>query len=142
MTDLSVALARMPHRGPMLLIERVLEADETTIRCQARDHREPAYPLRIDGKLPMLALVELGAQAAAAHASLFGVGGAHAGVLLSLEGVSAAISDADAVAGPLIATAERLHADPDGARYAFCLWHKSEPVLEGRAMLRMQLLGD
>ena len=73
--SLEAALARMPQKGAMQLLERILDLDKTTIRCLARDHRAADYPLRIEGRLMGASLVELGAQAAAAHASLHGVGG-------------------------------------------------------------------
>ena len=70
MTDLETALARMPHRGAMRLIAGIVTADERAITCHTTDHRDPTYPLRLDGVLHTATLTELGAQAAAAHASL------------------------------------------------------------------------
>ncbi|MEL7088565.1 MAG: phosphotransferase, partial [Planctomycetota bacterium] len=73
----------MPHKGPMQLIGAITHMDDNTIHAEPTDHTAPDFPLRIDGKLYTSALVELGAQAAAAHASIHGVGGAHAGLVLA-----------------------------------------------------------
>ena len=63
------ALTRMPHKGRMLLIARVLDADAEGLTAEAVPHRAPDFPLRLNGRLATVALAEIGAQAAAAHAS-------------------------------------------------------------------------
>ena len=132
------AIDRMPQKGDMCLIDEVLDANETSITCRAKDHSTAAYPLRIDGQLMKASLVELGAQAAAAHASLFGIGDHHAGMLLALHNVEVSQGDADLAESPLNATAERLHFDDTGARYRFAVNTETEEILSGEAMLMMQ----
>lgn len=132
------ALDRMPQKGAMLLIDTVLSADEDTIHCRARDHRTPDYPLRIADSLMTISLVELGAQAAAAHASLYGVGGHHAGLLLTLRDVEICEADADHFESPLESRAERLQFDQSGARYRFVVCSGAAEVLSGEALLMMQ----
>ena len=133
-----IALQRMPHRGEMLLIETVLEADEDSIRCQAKPHQTPHYPLRVDDKLPATALVELGAQAAAAHASLHGVGAAHVGLLLTLSGVEIGTISPDAAPDGLHIYAWREHGDKRSARYRFEVQTMyAETLLSGNAVLSM-----
>ncbi|GMG84998.1 hypothetical protein LNKW23_42140 [Paralimibaculum aggregatum] len=137
---LDAALSRMPHRGPMLLIARVLEADPERILAEATDHRAPDHPLRRRGRLMTAALAEIGAQAAAAHASLHGIGGAHIGMLLALRDLAIGVPEADAIAAPLRAEARRIAVDGIGARYRFTL----EPpgggpaVLAGEALLSIR----
>lgn len=131
-------LDRMPQKGPMQLIERIVAADATTIHCVAKDHSADSYPLRIDGHLPLIALVELGAQAAAAHASLFGIGGHHAGLLLALHGVEIAEGSGLLTDEPLQTRATQLHFDEAGARYSFEVSSGAQIVLSGQAMLRME----
>lgn len=128
-------LERMPQKGPMLLIERVVEIDADRIRCLARDHGGADYPLRIDGELEPASLVELGAQAAAAHASAHGMGQHHAGLLLALRDVEIT---GDVGAGPLEVRAERLFFDEGGARYRFAVGPEAAPVLSGEAMMKMR----
>lgn len=136
---LDAALERMPHEGSMLLIEQVLEADPNHILCRAKDHRGPDYPLRINGRLLTVSLVELGAQAAAAHASLYGLGGAHAGLLLALHAVEFG-SDEVAVETPLIAEAIQIAFLDGGARYRFRVADGGSDLIAGEAMLTMRLL--
>lgn len=136
--SLRYALDRMPQKGAMLLLEAILEIDETSVTCRARDHRAPDYPLRIDGRLMGISLIELGAQAAAAHASLHGIGSSHAGLLLALYDVEVLLADGDAAVGRFAARAERLYLHDGTARYRFTVRDEAEERLRGEAMLRMQ----
>ena len=52
-------IARLvPHSGSMCLLERVLECDETRIRCQATSHRRADHPLRTASGLLATAAIE------------------------------------------------------------------------------------
>ena len=129
----------MPHRGPMQLIEAVLRADEDSVECRAKPHQASDYPLRVDGCLHNSALVELGAQAAAAHASLHGIGKAHVGLLLTLSNVEMGDVDADHCEDAMTVRAIRLHGDESSARYRFQVRHReTEMVLSGDAVLSMR----
>jgi predicted hotdog family 3-hydroxylacyl-ACP dehydratase len=134
---LSDAFARMPHAGQMRLIEEIVSADAHAIHCTARDHREASYPLRVDGVLYNCALVELGAQAAAAHISLFGIGGAHTGLALALGDVEVFV---DRVTGSakLTVRAEQLQALDDSARYRFEVIDGAGPVIAGNVLLSLK----
>jgi predicted hotdog family 3-hydroxylacyl-ACP dehydratase len=136
----SEALERMPQKGVMLLIDEVLAATEDSIVCRASDHRRADYPLRIAGELMPVTLVELGAQASAAHASLYGIGGHHAGLLLALHKVEILKSDGDLSDSPLEACANRLYFDESGARYRFTVRDQTRDILVGEAMLMMQAI--
>ena len=134
------ALDMMPQKGTMRLLERIVDANATAITCQARDHRHPDYPLRIDGKLMGVSLVELGAQAAAAHASLHGVGGRHAGLLLSLQDVIVDLQDGDTAIGCFVVQAEQLYFDEGVARYRFTVSDDRGERIRGEAMLKMRAI--
>ncbi|MEH6755668.1 MAG: hypothetical protein V7788_16065 [Alphaproteobacteria bacterium] len=136
----SVALDRMPQKGPMLLIDEVLSTSEESIVCRAKDHRNADYPLRIEGALMPVTFVELGAQAAAAHASLHGIGGHHAGLLLALHNIDVLKSSEEFADGTLEACADRLYFDETGARYRFTVRDGSGDILVGEAMLMMQAI--
>ena len=134
-----VALERMPHRGPMQLIEAVLQADEDSVECRAKPHQASTYPLRVDGRLHNSALVELGAQAAAAHASLHGIGKAHVGLLLTLSNVEMGDTDADQCEDAMTVRAIRLYGDADSARYRLQVRRgDSQVILSGDAVLSMR----
>lgn len=131
------ALKRMPHAGPMRLIEEIVSADAGEILCIARDHRADSYPLRLDGALYGCTLVELGAQAAAAHTSLFGVGGAHTGLVLAFSNVEV-FRDRIAGDGPLTVRAEQLQSLEDAARYRFEVMDRAGTVVAGDILLSLQ----
>lgn len=131
------ALERMPHSGRMQLIGEILSADEREIRCLAKDHRGPSYPLRLGGRLYACTLVELGAQAAAAHTSVFGIGAAHTGLVLSLTHV--------AIGPDVVGTDERLAIRAElvdslngRALYRFAVTGGEDRLVAGDVLLGMQ----
>jgi predicted hotdog family 3-hydroxylacyl-ACP dehydratase len=131
------AFERMPHAGPMRLIDKIVSADASKILCIARDHSVASYPLRLDGVLHACTLVELGAQAAAAHTSLFGSGGAHTGLVLALSSVEVFV-DRVADDAPLTVRAEQRQALDDAARYHFEVTDGTGTVVAGDVLLSLQ----
>jgi predicted hotdog family 3-hydroxylacyl-ACP dehydratase len=134
------AFDRMPQKGAMMLLESIVDIGESTITCRARDHRGADYPLRIDGRLMGASLVELGAQAAAAHASMYGIDGRHAGLLLALHDVTILLADADDAIGRLTCAAERIFFDDGFARYCFSVRDEDDVRIYGQATLKMQAI--
>lgn len=61
---------RVPHSGSMCLLDAVIRWSDTSILCETASHREPANPLRRDGRLSAAHAIEYGAQAAALHGVL------------------------------------------------------------------------
>lgn len=137
--NLNHALNYMPHKGAMLLIKDVLQADEGSIICRATDHTDPSYPLRIAGRLHAISLIELGAQASAAHASLYGFAGDHhAGLLIALNDIEILQNNSELFDAPLKVRARRLHFDGGSARYCFVVFGHIEEFLSGEAILMMK----
>ncbi len=128
------ALARMPHAGPMRLIAAIEAADEDRIRARATEHAAMDYPLRLDGVLYAAALVELGAQAAAVHASVFGMGAAHTGLVLAI-GDLVLHRDRIETSAPLRITAERLDQLDSAAAYRLAVTQGHAPVVTGEILL-------
>ena len=62
--------ARIPHAGSLCLIDRVTAWDEDRIQCSTQTHHDPANPLRRDGHLWAVHLIEYAGQAAALHGAL------------------------------------------------------------------------
>jgi predicted hotdog family 3-hydroxylacyl-ACP dehydratase len=60
----------IPHSGLMCLLDSVAQWDDRSIVCVTNTHRDPANPLRRDGRLSALHAFEYGAQAAAVHGGL------------------------------------------------------------------------
>lgn len=58
------------HSGSMCLLESVLRWDKSHIVCTSSTHLDRQHPLRNDAGLPMLCLLEYGAQAMAVHGCL------------------------------------------------------------------------
>ncbi len=60
----------IPHSGLMCLLDRVTEWNDRSIICMTDTHRDPANPLRRDGRLSAVHTFEYAAQAAAVHGGL------------------------------------------------------------------------
>ena len=110
----------IPHSGLMCLLDRVNEWDDRSIVCISNSHRDPANPLRRDGRLSAVHAFEYAAQAAAVHG---GLRARAAGVAASL-GYLAALRDArlhvmrlDDVASPLQICAYRLFGETANTVY-------------------------
>lgn len=74
----------LPHRGPMLLVERIVASTEEAIRVEARVDGAAWYA-DADGAMPAWIGVELMAQTTGAHIgfqALMGIAAARPGVLL------------------------------------------------------------
>ncbi len=131
------ALKRMPHAGPMQLIEDIVSADADEILCIACDHHAGDYPLRLDGVLHVCTLVELGAQAAAAHTSLYGASEAHTGLVLAFSNIEVfrgRVTDTE----PLTIRAEQRQSLEDAAQYRFEVMDRSGTVVSGDILLSLQ----
>lgn len=131
-------LERMPHKGAMRLIDRIISVNEAEIHCLGVPHGDAGYPLRLDGILYTANLVELGAQAAAAHASTGDLKGNHTGLLIGLQNVDLLTSIVTDCSDNLHITARQLHFDGNGALYDFEVSSQGQKYIEGRATLKMQ----
>src|SRR5260370_32797265 len=60
----------IPHSGLMCLLDSVSEWDDRSIICISNTHRDPANPLRRDGRLSAVHAFEYAAQAVAVHGGL------------------------------------------------------------------------
>jgi len=131
----------IPHQGAMCLWDEVIEWDATRIRLRARNHRDPAHPLRSDGRLHAVHLCEYGAQAMAVHGGLrarTGGGRARPGVLVALRGIDLRVARIDDLRGDLECEAQPLAEDGDSQQYAFRITHAGTLVAEGRAAVMLQ----
>ena len=61
----------LPHAGAMCLLDEVMAWDDKRITCLATTHLDKHNPLRNANGLPVIALLEYGAQAMAVHACLY-----------------------------------------------------------------------
>lgn len=128
----------MPHSGPMRLIDQIVSADERAIQCLAVDHNDTKFPLRLEGVLFTATLVELGAQAAAAHASLFTMRQNHTGLLVALQNLVPSRPCVEDIPGPLTIHADQRHADANGSIYRFRVTAGDIDLLSSQVTLKMK----
>jgi len=104
----------IPHSGLMCLLDEVTQWDDRSITCISNTHRDPANPLRRDGRLSALHAFEYGAQAAAVHGGLRArsVGAtAPPGYLAALRDAHVHAARLDDITSPLQICANRLFGD-------------------------------
>ncbi|MGH8553666.1 MAG: hypothetical protein ACRERS_10260, partial [Methylococcales bacterium] len=84
----------IPHSGRMCLIDSVEFWDERSIVCLSGTHLNQSNPLRTNGELSSIHLLEYGAQAMAIHGGLLN-GSATRGMLAALRNVRLYVERAD-----------------------------------------------
>lgn len=122
----------------MRLLERVESWDESTIRCLAVSHRDPANPLRRDARLDVVAGLEYAAQAMGVHVGLLNgrsPEGESIGYVGGVRDVTFHIDRLDDRSGDLTVDAARLFADHRSFMYRFALSCDGQEVLTGRASI-------
>lgn len=128
--------ARVPHAGTMCLLDRLEAWDDTTIRCRARSHVDPAHPLRSAGVLPAPVAIEYASQAMALHGGLAAGPGVppKPGFLAAARGVKLHVPRLDDVEGELVVVATKMAGDEQQALYRFVLEdERGRTLVEGRA---------
>jgi predicted hotdog family 3-hydroxylacyl-ACP dehydratase len=126
----------IPHAGRMCLWDALLDADDTHVRLSTASHRDPHNPLRRDGRLAALHLLEYGAQAMAVHGGWLGRrgnGGAQPGVLAAVRDLQLKVEWLESLPGDLICIAQRLVANAGGWMYGFTLSCGEREIASGRA---------
>lgn len=125
----------IPHAGAMCLIDRVVEWNETTIRCSSASHRGADHPLSDQGRLHAVCAVEYAAQAAALHGGLRAEAAGHRslpGVLAGLRGVTLGLQRLDDLVDDLLIVADCRWADAAGFIYEVAVGAGAKHVLAGR----------
>lgn len=121
----------IPHTGDMCLLDCVVAHSEQEIKCATRTHLLPGNPLRRDGKLSALHLVEYAAQAMAAHGALTS-GGVQRGMLAAVRDVHLHADRIDDIDADLTVTATRRIAQTTGSLYDFRVLAGTRLLGEGR----------
>jgi predicted hotdog family 3-hydroxylacyl-ACP dehydratase len=128
MLDKLQLAALIPHAGSMCLLDAVEAWSTDGIRCISYTHCDPANPLRSDGELAALHLVEYAAQAMAAHGALLAREGPQAGMLGALRDVRLYVKRLDDLPEALIVSATRRLARSDGLIYDFTVQLQESPL--------------
>ena len=137
----------VPHAGKMCLLERVLEYNDLSIRCETISHLDPDNPLRYKGHLSGICGIEYAAQAMALHGTLKSpqasphpeqTAGPAAtsvrhGYLASVRDVCCSARYLDAFATPLIVGAELVFEDSSRVIYSFTIEAGDTELITGRA---------
>jgi 3-oxoacyl-[acyl-carrier protein] reductase len=110
--------ALVPQKGAMCLLDAIERHDATRIVCSSACHRDPANPLREDGRLSPLAGIEFAAQAMAAHGALRHGAPLH-GWLARIRDCVVSCERMDTLPAPLIVEAERIAASERALSYRF-----------------------
>ena len=131
---MKVDIARLvPHAGRMCLLEEVLAWDENSIRCRAVSHRDPANPLRSDGRLAAIIGVEYAGQAVAVHGSLTAnFSKPQTGYLAALRDIICSVERLDTESADLVVSATRVAAESGRLLYDFRLEGGNRELLKGR----------
>ena len=127
--------ALIPHAGSMVLLDRVLSWDDNTLVASADSHCDPANPLRSNGGLAAVHLIEYGAQAMAIHGGLLAQrdgGVAAPGLLGGLREVQLQVDVLDTLPGPLTLLVTRLVGGAKGWLYAFHAESDGQVIGSGR----------
>ncbi len=133
--------ARIPHSGPMCLLDRVVSWNNETIICEANNHRDDNHPLARDGMLDTMAAIEYAAQAMAVHGALIAEHNASItpsaspkmGYLASVRDVSCAIPFLHELAAPMRIEATRLMGEETRILYEFKVSAGEQLCAQGRA---------
>lgn len=133
--DRAAILALIPHAGAMCLLDRVIDWNADAIHAQSDGHRDPDHPLRQDGRLAALHLIEYAAQAMATHGGLAAQAAgqrAAPGMLVSARGVTLHVARIDDCATALDIRATRLVASGGGWLYGFEIDADGRRLADGR----------
>jgi predicted hotdog family 3-hydroxylacyl-ACP dehydratase len=128
--------ARIPHSGPMCLLDGLLSWTNDEIVCRTGDPSDALHPLRLAGMLPAACALEYASQAMALHGALCApaAGGPRPGMLASARQVRLHARRLDDAPGPLRVRAHRLAGDDAQATYGFELHDATGRLLvDGRA---------
>lgn len=131
----------VPHSGAMCLLDEVVQWDEEQILCLAISHRDPANPLRREGRLPALCAIEYAAQAMAVHGGLTArkdQGKPKIGLLGSVRDIRLFVDHLETIEVPLEVRAIKQLADAAHSLYELRVSTAGRELMTGRAAVFVQ----
>ena len=135
MTAGQALAALVPHAGSMCLLDEVVSWNEAHVICRSASHKRPDHPLRRDGFLPAIHLLEYAAQVTAVHGGLLARAGgspAAARYLAAAREIDLHVTSLDDIQAELHIDAERLLAMGDSALYRFRVSADGRELATGR----------
>jgi predicted hotdog family 3-hydroxylacyl-ACP dehydratase len=140
MIDKPAIRALILHAGNMCLLDSVEQWNNERIQCATRTHRDPDHPLRCDGALSAIHLVEYASQAAALHGALLArnaSAGPAPGMLAAIRNLQLSVDRIDTLPQALTIVAVRRLAQTDGVLYEFQALCDSVLLGEGRLAIAL-----
>lgn len=135
MTAPPAPAALVPQAGSMCLLDGISAWDEARVSCVSASHRRADHPLRRDGNLEAVHLLEYAAQASAAHGALTAPGD-HGRTpikyLVAARNFELHVVRLDDVRADLHIDAERLLVMGESVIYAFRVTADDRVLAEGR----------
>ena len=128
--------SHIPHQGSMCLLKNVHAWNDDKIECRADSHRALDNQLRAHGQLGIACGVEYAAQAMAVHGALLAPANSprpKVGYLVSVRGVTMAVTRLDDINTDLVITANCMMANDSNMLYQFTVCANDKVLLEGRA---------
>jgi predicted hotdog family 3-hydroxylacyl-ACP dehydratase len=118
----------IPHAGSMILIDSVDCWTAKQIVCRTCSHQNPDNPLRLQGQLSAMHLIEYGAQSTAIHGGLL-TGKAAPGFLAAARGAHFYIDNLDDINDEIIITATAELKIQNGAVYLLVINDTKQKLL-------------
>jgi predicted hotdog family 3-hydroxylacyl-ACP dehydratase len=125
----------IPHAGTMCLLDSVVSWDEKHIHCRSDSHRRADNPLRRDGQLSGVHLVEYAAQSMAVHGAVLARENGEqlaGGFLAALRGVDLLIARLDDLSAQLDVRSQQLMAGGGSLVYLFEIDCDGKRLASGR----------
>lgn len=145
MNDNSGWRGLIPHKGAMCLLDELVARDDSSVQMRTAKHRDPHNPLRRDGRLHAVNLIEMGAQAMAVHGALTArdAGGRHhAGWLIGARNVELSAEWIEDLPYALDVYADRLASTPTAMQYSFRIEHDGQVLAQGTTTVRLDEEGE
>jgi predicted hotdog family 3-hydroxylacyl-ACP dehydratase len=125
----------IPHDGKMCLLDKVKNWNKKSITCTTSTHRNKSNPLRSNEGLPMLSLLEYGAQAMAVHGCLLAEMDGFImkeGYLASLRDINFADGLLSEVEDELVINMEHIYAESGNMIYTMSISANNIILASGR----------
>ncbi len=135
--------ARVPHQGRMCLLDTVERVGAAEAVCIAISHIDADNPMRDGGRLGAACGIEYAAQAMALHGALIaqarGVPPPKMGFLVSVRSVNLHVQRLDDAGERLTVQVTNEADNGDHSVYSFALSADGRPLLDGRAIVMLDV---
>ncbi|MCF6324774.1 MAG: hypothetical protein L3J89_10725 [Gammaproteobacteria bacterium] len=127
----------IPHGSQMCLLDEVVEWDQKNIICRTSSHGCTDNPLRIDGRLGGMMLVEYGAQVAAIHVALIqqGFKAPQSAYLGAIKELVLSVDFVERIEGSLSVKADCIMNNMGGAIYSIQVVSADQMLMKARLSL-------